>query len=226
MEDVRGWLYTLPIDWIDGCAEQVFYEAREAYRSPGRHYHTWDHVLDCAEKLRGFELESARPVFIALVFHDAVYVAGRNDNEALSANMAADVLAEQARIPRAEGEAIEQIILATKHHAPAADATRELRVALDIDMSILGSEPATYDAYAEHVKREWVPSVTSPERFAAGRAAFLSKLLDSTHIFTTEEGKSRWEAAARANIARELVGLRRGETPMGRALRWFASRKS
>ena len=81
MDDIAGWTQSLPFDWIEGCPEQVFYEAREAYRSPGRHYHTWAHVEDCVEKLRAMPVDEPRRVFLALVFHDAVYVPGRKDNE-------------------------------------------------------------------------------------------------------------------------------------------------
>jgi predicted metal-dependent HD superfamily phosphohydrolase len=225
MEDIRGWLYTLPIDWIDGCPEQVLYEAREAYRSPGRHYHTWDHILDCAEKLRTIPTESSRAVFLALVFHDAIYVPGRTDNETLSANLAADVLAEHARLPREELEAIEKIILATRHHVPEAGSSHDLKVALDIDMSILGADPETYAAYAANVKREWVPAAVSEEAFKAGRAAFLQKLITSKAMFTTEEGKERWQEAARANVALELAQLTERESLGQRLRRWVASRR-
>ena len=222
MDEVRAWVSSLPFEWTQGCPEQVFYEAREAHRSPGRHYHTWDHVLDCVEKLRAIPVEAPRPVFLALVFHDAVYVAGRADNEALSAGLAADVLGEHAGLPQAELEAIDAIILATRHHVAPAGATRELRVALDIDMSILGSEPGRYDAYAEQVRREWVPAAATPQAFAAGRAAFLSKLLASAEIYATDEGKARWEASARENVARARARLRGSARPWARRLAWLA----
>jgi predicted metal-dependent HD superfamily phosphohydrolase len=225
MEDLRGWLYTLPIDWIDGCPEQVFYEAREAYRSSGRHYHTWEHVLDCVEKLRAIPTESSRAVFLALVFHDAIYVPGRPDNEVLSAGLAADVLSEHTRLSREELEAIEKMILATRHHVPEPGSSHDLRVALDIDMSILGADRESYEAYAAGVRREWVPAVTTEEKFKAGRAAFLSKLLTSKAMFTTEEGKERWQAAARANVALEFARLTEHETLKQRFTRWVASKR-
>ena len=226
MEDIRGWLYTLPIDWIDGCPEPVFYEAREAYRSPGRHYHTWDHVLDCVEKLRAIPTESSRAVFLALVFHDAIYVPGRPDNEVLSANLAAGILAEHTRLPKEELDAIEKIILATRHHVPEPGSSHDLQVALDIDMSILGADRESYADYAAGVKREYVPAVTTEERFEAGRAAFLSKLLTSKAMFTTPEGKQRWQAAARANVALELAQLTEHETLGQRLRRWVAGRRA
>jgi predicted metal-dependent HD superfamily phosphohydrolase len=225
MEDIRGWLYTLPLDWIEGCPEPVFHEAREAYRSPGRHYHTWDHVLDCSEKLLGMPMEVPRTVFLALLFHDAVYVAGRKDNEAASADLADDVLREHTTIAQGQRDEIRKIILATRSHVPEPGSSPDLRVVLDIDMSILAADRAHYDAYVAGVKREYVPAVATEEQFKAGRAAFLSRLLAAREMFTTPEGKERWQDAARANVVLELAELTEHEGLKQRFMRWVASRR-
>ena len=225
MEDIIGWVLSLPFEWVQGCPEAVFYEAREAYRSPGRHYHTWDHVADCVEKLRVMPVEAPRTVFLALVFHDAIYAPGRKDNEALSADLADDVLREHTAIREAERAEIRRIILATRSHLPEKGASHDLRTALDIDMSILGADRESYDAYVAGVKREYVPAAATEEQFKAGRAAFLSKLLTSRAMFTTDEGKMRWQAAARANVALELAELTQHETLRQRVMRWLAARR-
>jgi predicted metal-dependent HD superfamily phosphohydrolase len=206
---VKGWLASLPGAWIDGCPESVFDSARAAYASPGRFYHTWDHVLDCVDKLRAMPCEAPRTIFLALVFHDAIYVAGRPDNEALSAELAMRTLRGATPLAPAELAEVERIILATRSHVPEPGATLDLRVALDIDMSILGASPGRYDTYAGDVRREYCPAVVTPAQFAAGRGEFLAKLLGPAPIFATEEGRARWEAPARANIARELESLRK-----------------
>jgi predicted metal-dependent HD superfamily phosphohydrolase len=205
---VARWLSTLPGHWIEGCPEAVFVAAREAYDSPGRFYHTWDHVLDCVETLRTMPCDAPRTVFLALVFHDAVYVAGRPDNEALSAELASRTLEEHATVPVSELARIYRIIVATRSHVPAPGASHDLRVALDIDMSILGAPADRYDAYARDVRREYCPAVVDEAGFARGRGEFLSELLASEAIFATPQGKDRWEARARENIARELAGIR------------------
>jgi predicted metal-dependent HD superfamily phosphohydrolase len=225
VEDITGWVRSLPFEWVQGCPEQVFYEAREAYRSPGRHYHTWGHVEDCVEKLRAMPLEEPRTAFLALVFHDAVYVPGRKDNEALSADLADDVLREHTAIPEGEREAIRTIILATRNHVAERGASQDLRTALDVDMSILGADRESYDAYVAGVKREYVPAAASEAQFKAGRAAFLTKLLTTRAMFTTDEGKMRWQAAARANVALELAELTQHETFRQRCMRWLAARR-
>ena len=221
MDDVRGWLASLPFEWTEACPEAIFFESREAYRSPGRHYHTWDHVLDCVEKLRSMPCEAPRAAFLALVFHDAVYVAGRKDNEEQSAILAADVIAEHANLPEAELAAIQELILATRdHHAPKGSSP-DLRTVLDIDMSILGAPPEAYEAYAEAVKREWCPAVVTPAQFAAGRMAFLKTLLAGDSIYATAEGRARWQRPALENIARELARLRASRGPWARLGGWL-----
>ena len=206
-DDILDWLAALPSAWRAGCPESIFLEAREAYRSPGRHYHTWDHVLECVANRHKLPCEAPRAALLALVFHDAVYVAGRKDNEAQSATLARDVISEHASLDEAELEAIERIILATQSHRPPAEASATLRTVLDIDMSILGAEPSRYDEYAEEVRREYVPAAATQGQFAFGRAQFLSRLLAEGPIYSTAEGRALWEGPARANIAREIARL-------------------
>ena len=43
--------------------------------------------------------------------------------------------------------------------------------------------------------------------FAAGRASVLEALLAKPHLFHTAYARSRWEAAARANVEAELAVL-------------------
>lgn len=192
---------------MEGCPEAIFVAAREAYASPGRFYHTWDHVLACVEAQRTMPTDAPRTVFLALVFHDAIYFAGKEDNESRSADLAERILRERSALTPAEIADVHRIILATRSHVPEPGASRDLRVALDIDMSILGAPPDRYDAYAGAVRREYCPGVVTEAQFVAGRAAFLTKLLESRAIFSTEEGAARWEERARDNISRELAGL-------------------
>jgi predicted metal-dependent HD superfamily phosphohydrolase len=225
-DDILAWLAALPFEWTAGCPEPIFLEAREAHRSPGRHYHTWDHVLDCVGKLRTMPCKAPRVALLALVFHDAVYVAGRKDNEAQSANLARDIIAEHASIDEAELAEIEGIILATQSHRPPAEASATLRTVLDIDMSILGAAPDRYDLYAEQVRREYVPTAATPVQFAIGRAAFLSRLLAEGPIYNTFEGRAQWEKPARANIAREITRLNASGGLWARLAGWLRPPRS
>ena len=67
------------------------------------------------------------------------------------------------------------------------------------------TDPARYEAYVAGVRREYahVPDAA----FRMGRAAVLRSLVDRQHLFSTSHAQARWEAAARANVSRELASL-------------------
>jgi predicted metal-dependent HD superfamily phosphohydrolase len=119
-------------------------ELSAAYAAPGRHYHNLAHIEDCLGLLAGVDGLSAHERDIlseAIWWHDVVYVPSRPDNEELSAQLAerhvrADISSEVGRLIRL-----------TKTHDLAAD-DRLGAILISIDLSILGAEPARYDAYA------------------------------------------------------------------------------
>jgi predicted metal-dependent HD superfamily phosphohydrolase len=211
LNELSSWMSSLPREWTDGVPVEAIGVAHAAYQSPGRFYHTWEHILACTGTLGTVACEAPRRVFLSLVFHDAIYVAGRSDNENLSADLARETLQRHAGLPEAELATIEAIIRATRDHmAVGPDATHDLQAAIDIDMSILGALPAQYARYADNVRREYCPAATTDERFTAGRILFLEKVLEAPRIFHLPESIERWELAARANIGRELESLRPG----------------
>jgi predicted metal-dependent HD superfamily phosphohydrolase len=219
-QELAGWVESLPAAWTAGCGAEVFSRARASYSSPGRAYHTWDHILDCTQKLRDFECASPRAAFLALLFHDAIYVPGRSDNESRSGMFAADVLnSSSARLEMGEIGAIGRMILATRdHRLPADRRDPDVAVVLDIDMSILGAPWERYRQYADGVRAEYVPAAAGAARFTAGRTAFLSRLLAGGPIFHTAQGLERWERPARENIAREIEALRNAGGLLSRLL--------
>ncbi|MFL5605778.1 MAG: hypothetical protein ACJ8AD_04970 [Gemmatimonadaceae bacterium] len=193
--------------------------ARAAHRSPGRAYHDWAHVVTCVEQLRALPTAEPRAAFLAILFHDAVYVAGATDNERRSADLAHEVLNVRCRLSREELRSIERMILATRdHHALGSVLPVDEQTMLDVDLSILGASWEEYAAYAHGVKEEYVPAVTSARRFRIGRSEFLSGMLQRPHIFLTPEGRRRWDDRARANMQRELEQL---EGQAGFGMRWL-----
>src|SRR5690606_509573 len=129
-----------------------------AYARPARAYHNFNHVN---EVLRHYQAVADGPgwvrpmdVRLAVLYHDAVYEAGRSDNEARSAALAREEIARW--LPGADVDAarVAELIELTARHgqhrredfdaSPHADATRHF---LDCDMAILGAEPAVFDAY-------------------------------------------------------------------------------
>ena len=172
------------------------------YREPHRRYHDLSHLTACLRVLDGARSLTTRPaeVLAALLFHDAVYVPLAKDNEAKSAELAAEVLA-RAGAPDEVIARIARMILATRAHAAADDADTALM--LDVDLSILAAEEVAFDAYERGVREEH--EAIDDARFAAGRAAFVRDLLARPRLFATDAMHERLDAAARANLKRSLA---------------------
>jgi predicted metal-dependent HD superfamily phosphohydrolase len=184
--------------------ERVLAEVVGAYTAPGRHYHDLGHVLDCLRKADGVyeRLTEGRAVDAALFFHDAVYDPTRSDNEECSADLA-------ERHLRAMGEGatfiaiVRDLVMDTRH--VTSPASNDGRYVVDIDLSILGEAANRFDGYERAIRREYahVPE----EAFRAGRAKVLRQFLDRPRIYGTDVFRDRYEAAARANLARSLAAL-------------------
>ena len=205
---LTAWLAAVPTVWTDGCDPRAIERAHAAYQSPGRHYHTWDHVVACVERLKTFHCDNPRLIFLALVFHDAIYVAGRHDNEQKSTDLARDTLSTMCAVAAEDIGSIERMILATRdHHAQASTLRDDEKTMLDIDLSILGATRHDYARYAAAVHDEYVPAAATDMQFRIGRLEFLRRTLAMPHLFLTAEGRRRWEEPARANIAWEIAEL-------------------
>src|SRR5690606_24141249 len=136
-----------------------------------RAYHDATHI---AEVLGWFDVvaeqvgwQSARDVYDAVLFHDAIYDPKSHDNE--------DRSAELALAHGCSQRAAELIRLTARHgKLSAADVDHDAALFLDCDTAILGAEPAAFDTYDRAIAIEYghVP----PEAFRAGRAAFLGAM--------------------------------------------------
>jgi predicted metal-dependent HD superfamily phosphohydrolase len=218
-DELSNWLASIPREWTAGCSDAVFAKARAAYETPARQYHNWHHIESCIAELASFRCNHPRTVFLALVFHDAVYVAGRTDNEAKSAELARTLLSGDRCVSRVELEAIDRMIRASRdHHAHASSADRDLAVMLDIDLSILGAARDEYQRYARAIHDEYVPSATTGAQFRIGRLEFLERTLAVQSLFITPEAAQRWNVRARANIAWEIDLLKSEQGLVERAV--------
>ena len=94
------------------------------------------------------------------------------------------------------------------HVAPKfsdAGTTRDCALFLDMDLAILGSPAAEFDAYEREVRREygWVAEPT----WIAGRRAVLMGFLARPEIYITAQFRTTYEAAARRNLTQALARL-------------------
>jgi predicted metal-dependent HD superfamily phosphohydrolase len=177
-------------------------------REPHRHYHTATHimwVLRHVDHIAAAGLDSSvdlHAVRLAALFHDAVYDPTRADNEAISAELAAQAAAELGWAPH-RGAAVHRLVMSTAGHSPTMP---DEEVLVDADLAILGAEPKDYAAYVQGVRTEYAH--VSAEQWHRGRAAVLRQFLDMPVLFHTEVMHHEREPRAKANLAAELASLR------------------
>jgi predicted metal-dependent HD superfamily phosphohydrolase len=173
------------------------------YSEPHRHYHNGAHINACLHHLDNFQhlARDLPAVEFALWTHDAIYDTHRQDNEALSADLAVYLLVG-AGIP-ARAEEVGRHILATAHTEPAeAD---DAGLVVDIDLAVLALPAEAYLAYTHAIRAEysWVPAAL----FNAGRAKVLNTLLQMPYLYSHGEIRALCEEPARANLKAELRDL-------------------
>ena len=174
-----------------------------AYGEPQRAYHTAAHI---DEVLGWFDRvaddvgwRAPREVYVAIVFHDAIYVPGARDNEARSA-----AWARSAGLP-VDGARVAELIELTARHGAIDAAEGDTALFLDCDMAIVGAAPEAFDAYDAAIAIEYghVPR----DAYRAGRRAFLAGLAAKPRIFLSDYFHTRLDGAARANLARAVARL-------------------
>ena len=169
---------------------------------PQRAYHSLDHVGACLAVLDDWSDQAVdrAAIELALWAHDAVYDPTRNDNEAQSAEIAR-MLATQLAIGHPDHVA--ELVLATAHSATSL--TGDAALIVDIDLSILGSDEPTYNAYAQAIREEY--AFVEEQAYRDGRAAVLQSFLDRSSIYNTAQGRASHEDRAHANLTREIKTL-------------------
>lgn len=188
-----------------GRAYPAFTALAEAYRSPGRVYHTLEHiqaVLAWIDTLRNHAIDLPT-LQLAAWFHDCVYDPRATDNEEQSATYAQNVLSRLA-LPTSTIQAVSQMIVCTKTHTTVANQP-DCQILLDADLAILGASVQDYETYAQAIRQEysWLPDTA----YNAGRTHVLQAFLQRTRIYGTELMHATLEKSARENIRRELASL-------------------
>lgn len=191
------------LGWHGDTATSVGTELVERYAEPQRHYHTVAHLSAVLRVLD--ELAHDRPAAatrLAAWFHDAVYDPTAPDNEERSADLATARLTHLG-VPNDMTELVAALVLATKTHEPGD--LPEADLLLDADLSILGTDPATYERFATGVRAEY--GHVADDLYVIGRSMVLQSFLERDRIFLTPAGQERFETSARTNLADELARL-------------------
>ncbi|BCX10418.1 MAG: hypothetical protein KatS3mg066_4277 [Fischerella sp.] len=196
-------LQSFPVEQT--AAEDVFWQLVAAYSTPGRYYHTLEHiyhVLSAIETLQN-QAQDLPAIQFAAWFHDVVYDTQAQDNEQQSASYAVEILSS-LQIPHSIIARVASLILGTKHHQVEPDDF-DAQVFLDADLEILGSNPQRYHQYARLIRQEylWVPDV----EYATGRKQVLYQFLHRDRIYLTNLMFHKFESSARQNLQAEIMRL-------------------
>lgn len=182
----------------------VYRQVVRAWGGRSRHYHALAHLEACLRELENVRSQAQDPaeVEFALWFHDAIYRTYRRDNEERSGAWAQDALLKLGGAPDKAARVL-RYVLATKHGHSNHEG--DAAFVVDIDLSILGEEPALYDEFERSIRREywWVPL----KRFARARIDVLNGFLVRNEIYRTPFYFERYEKKARQNINRAIKQL-------------------
>jgi predicted metal-dependent HD superfamily phosphohydrolase len=201
MMDAPGLAAIAPLKLTDDHYRRLI----EAYAQPPRAYHSFAHVLEVATHWQDVSerlmWQKPRETFCAVLYHDAIYVAGASDNELRSAELAR---AELAGLELDLDETARLIELTASHgKLTPGEVDRDTALLLDCDMAILGAPAERFAEYERHIRQEY--AAIPDELFRAGRARFLERLLGAERIFLSDDFHRRFDARARANLAEALT---------------------
>jgi len=185
-------------------------ELEAAYALPPRAYHNWSHVQAVLQHCgtvaeAGPGWRQPREVQLAALYHDAIYDAGRGDNEARSAAMAREAIARWLPEAGIDATRVVELIELTARHSKLApgDVDPEAALFLDCDMAILGAPAAVFDAYDRGIAEEYAGHVPG-FLFRLNRRRFLKQVLGQPRIFLSDFFHERLDAAARDNLRRRV----------------------
>jgi len=173
--------------FLDQPIEETVFRA---YLQKGRFYHGISHIFSMLSLFESVKhrIHDPTTVELAIWFHDIVYDPYASDNEEKSAQVFANSSYAHNCGEKTTNKIIRFILATKNHHAvdnnENLDSTEleDLKIFLDLDLSILGKSRFEYSVYAHNIKREYC----DVEDFIYLRVAFLEKMKKSGKIFHTD----------------------------------------
>jgi predicted metal-dependent HD superfamily phosphohydrolase len=182
---------------------------RMRYGEAHRRYHVWAHIETLFKLMewRQADLYNREAIEIAILFHDAIYEPGEEDNEKRSAGLMQGMLSKT--VAPVTLQAAHAMILATEKHVLADDMVDPLRsdcaYFLDMDLAVLGSAPEVFEAFDLAIREEFAEF--SDEDYREGRRAALESFLKRKTIYLTQPFHDAFEAQARINLEQAVGAL-------------------
>ena len=164
-----------------------------------RYYHSLTQIARMLRLMKDLDIDGKYGLLLGIWFHDIVFFPDFKNCEEKSAEMYREFAKD---VDLVGYDRVSEYILATRGHRLRTNDQEE-QLLVDLDLSILGSNPLEYRQYAESIKKEY--SFTGG--FAAGRKKVLRNFLDRDPIFTTSQFRRLYEQPARRNIMCELSSL-------------------
>ena len=166
-------------------------------------YHSVHHVFSLLDRLEPLKkcVRNIEMIQAAIWFHDIIYDPKRNDNEEKSKQVFQYYAG--TRFSSYFIDNVGMFIMCTKDHKlPEKDLDphllQDLKIFLDLDMSIFDTESKEYSLYAYNIRREYEKTVPNYEEM---RIKFLNSVLEKSNIFYTVYFK---DEKARENINWEI----------------------
>ena len=203
--DLQGWTRAwrdlgLPAD------EAVYHRLVACWNEPHRAYHTMQHLGECMalfDEVRGLA-RAPGEVALGLWFHDAFYDVHRDDNEARSADWAAQCIRDAGGSEHISAH-VHALVMATLHRD--APDSPDARLLVDIDLASLAADTARFDE--TNVQMRHVYAHVPENEYRTGRKRVLNGFLERRHLYSTEHFRALLEARARQNLQRAIARLDR-----------------
>lgn len=182
-------------------ANNLWLEIFTKYSEFKRHYHTIDHLEAIIKDLKEVKdkITDWDTILFAVFYHDIIYKASSNSNEADSAKLASKRLSEIG-YPEEKITKCAKMIIATKNHEHSEDS--DTNYFLDADLAILGSNQYDYQKYTEQIREEY--SIYPDFMYTSGRKKALQHFLQMEKIYKTAYFFTKYENQSRININTEI----------------------
>lgn len=217
-EDVQSSLQTrwskLDEGILQDIGEKWWNVVKEKYSEPSRKYHTFSHLWKMFRHMDSHlnELQDATAMSYAIYFHDIVYDARSQENEENSVKLFQEFAEDSGLNQNIElTSKVEELIMASKvhcteeHKLEGVYGKEDIHYFLDLDLSILGSEPTEYKEYASQICEEYNYLPTMKYNFL--RSKVLQFFLQVPNIYATKAFRDQYEHQARKNIEDEIKWL-------------------
>jgi len=185
----------------------VYTYLTKRYGESHRGYHNLEHIEFCLAEFDRSRKLAANPmvVEVAIWFHDIIYDTHQHDNEAQSAELAAN---ELRRLGCTDDyiQAVQRAIMATVHNGTIPASQIDEQLICDIDLSGLGQEWWEFMSDGINIREEYYWE--SEADFKEKRVKLLQMFHDRKPLYYLPHFQQRYELRAKYNLARALAELR------------------